>query len=223
MNALDRMMPLATPEPSASAPTNAKEAAKQFEAVFVKQLLAQMPLPGIEGSETQAFLGMFQDALANQLVEGGGLGLADQLEAAMERRAPSAPGQGQAGPRAYGVTSGFGMRTDPFDGVRRKHQGVDLAAPAGAPIRAAREGVVRFAGTSGGYGNLVVVDHGNGLETRYGHCDALSVKPGDVVGAGQAMATVGSTGRSTGPHLHFEVRRGGVAEDPGAMAGDVLR
>ena len=219
IDTLGRMMPLAAPDTSAP-PKDAQEAAKQFEAAFVKQLLAQVPLPGMEGTEAQAFLGMFQDALANQIVDGGGLGLAEQLEAAMERRAPGTSGPGA---RAYGVGSGFGMRTDPFDGTRRKHEGIDIPAAPGSPIRAARDGVVRFAGSSGGYGTLVVVDHGDGVETRYAHCAEARVMPGDVVAAGQAIATVGSSGRSTGPHLHFEVRRNGVAEDPEALAGDVLR
>lgn len=214
-NPISLMTPLLTPEPSAT-PTDAKAAAKQFEELFVKQLIAQMPLPGMEGSETGAFLSMFQDALAKQLVDGGGLGLAAQIEGAIAHRPPS------PSPSAFKVTSGFGMRADPFDGKRREHDGIDVAAPLGASIHAARDGVVRFAGEAQGYGNLVIVDHGGGLESRYAHCAKLSVRIGQDVAGGEAIATVGSTGRSTGPHLHFEVRRDGTPEDPGDLVGRVL-
>jgi murein DD-endopeptidase MepM/ murein hydrolase activator NlpD len=112
------------------------------------------------------------------------------------------------------VTSRFGARLDPLTGGRASHPGIDLAARAGTPIRAPAGGLVLSAGPRGGYGNAVEIDHGDGLVTLYGHAADLFVSPGDFVEPGQAIATVGSTGRSTGPHLHFEVRQGGRPVDP---------
>ncbi len=112
------------------------------------------------------------------------------------------------------LTSGFGVRANPLGAGAETHPGVDLGATAGTPIKAVRDGVVRFSGARGGYGNVVILDHGDGTETRYAHCARLDVAEGAVVKAGAPIATVGSTGRSTGPHLHFEVRRNGAAIDP---------
>jgi murein DD-endopeptidase MepM/ murein hydrolase activator NlpD len=94
------------------------------------------------------------------------------------------------------------------------HKGLDIAAPTGAPVKAVAPGKVVFSSQAGGYGNLVVIDHGNGFTTRYAHNRTLLVSVGDTVRAGQEIAHVGSTGRSTGPHLHFEVLRNGYAVDP---------
>lgn len=106
------------------------------------------------------------------------------------------------------VSSPFGPRWG------RMHEGLDIAAPAGRPIRAAKAGTVITAGPESGYGNLVVIDHGNGETTRYGHMSAFDVKKGDAVTIGQVVGRVGSTGHSTGNHLHFEIRINGVAMDP---------
>jgi murein DD-endopeptidase MepM/ murein hydrolase activator NlpD len=96
----------------------------------------------------------------------------------------------------------------------RMHEGADFSAPSGTAIHSAGSGKVIFAGSKGAYGLLVIVDHGNGLKTRYGHCSSIHVKRGQVVQQGQFIAKVGSTGRSTGPHLHFEVRQHGFAKNP---------
>ncbi len=106
------------------------------------------------------------------------------------------------------------MRTDPFDGEKRHHNGVDIAAPAGTPVRAAADGRVKFSGWMPGFGNVVVIEHSVEFETRYAHNANNLVRKGEVVKTGQAVASVGSTGRSTGPHLHFEVHKGGTAVDP---------
>ena len=106
------------------------------------------------------------------------------------------------------------MRHDPFEGILKHHHGVDVAAKTGTPIRTPMRGSVIFSGRKGGYGNVVVIRHSNGLETLYGHNDKNLVREGDRVTPGMAIALVGSTGRSTGPHVHFEVRRGGRAIDP---------
>jgi murein DD-endopeptidase MepM/ murein hydrolase activator NlpD len=110
--------------------------------------------------------------------------------------------------------SGFGMRIDPFTGQHAMHEGIDFLAEAGSPVVAAAGGVVIFAGFHPQYGNMVDVDHGNDLVTRYAHASKLYVKEGDIVQRGRKLADVGTTGRSTGPHLHFEVRFKGVAQNP---------
>jgi murein DD-endopeptidase MepM/ murein hydrolase activator NlpD len=106
------------------------------------------------------------------------------------------------------ITSRFGWRG------REWHPAVDIAAPEGTPVRAADSGVVTFAGWEAGYGRLIIIDHGQGLTTRYAHLSRMLVQPGDRVHKGQVIGTVGQTGRATGPHLHFEVRIGGEARNP---------
>ncbi len=113
------------------------------------------------------------------------------------------------------VTSGYGIRRDPFSHRLRLHRGIDIAAPAGTEIRAARGGTVVFAGYDQGYGNSVVVQHPEGFQTRYAHLGSASVKAGDPVASDQVLGVVGNTGHSTGPHLHFEVIRNGERIDPG--------
>lgn len=110
--------------------------------------------------------------------------------------------------------SAFGWREDPFTGARAMHEGVDFSAETGTPIMAAAAGVVVAAERHPEYGNVVEIDHGNDLTTRYGHASKLLVSPGATVKRGQVIALVGSTGRSTGPHLHFEVRYRGNAQNP---------
>ncbi|BBD98241.1 M23 family peptidase [Sphingobium amiense] len=112
------------------------------------------------------------------------------------------------------ITSAFGMRAHPLLGGMRNHQGIDLAAPIGTPVRAAADGIVSQAGWSGGYGLLVAIDHGQRMATRYGHMSRLAVEPGQRVLRNSVIGYVGSTGRSTGPHLHYEVLRNGRAVDP---------
>lgn len=105
------------------------------------------------------------------------------------------------------ISSGFGPRLDPFTGRPEFHEGVDIAAPKGTPIYAMAAGVVSYAGLDGGYGKMVQINDGNGLSTRYGHTSKILVKVGERVNKGQEIALVGSTGYSTGPHVHFEVLR----------------
>jgi murein DD-endopeptidase MepM/ murein hydrolase activator NlpD len=111
-------------------------------------------------------------------------------------------------------TSGFGVRSDPFLGRPAMHTGLDFRAQSGDPIRATANGKVSSSGWAGGYGRMVEVDHGNGLATRYGHMSEINVKVGDQIKIGQVIGAVGSTGRSTGPHLHYETRIDGEAVDP---------
>lgn len=111
-------------------------------------------------------------------------------------------------------SSNFGWRIDPFTGQMAMHEGVDFVANAGTPIYASAGGVVDYAGLDSSYGNMVEIDHGNDIVTRYAHASKVLVKVGQVVRRGQEIAEVGSTGRSTGNHLHFEVRYKGVAQNP---------
>jgi len=125
-----------------------------------------------------------------------------------------APGGCEARPAPGPIVSGFGTRENPIGGGTGVHTGVDIAAGFGTPIRACKAGKVVIAGWQGGYGNAVVLDHGGGMGTLYGHQSTIAVVVGQNVAAGAVIGYVGSTGNSTGPHLHFEVRLGGTPVDP---------
>jgi murein DD-endopeptidase MepM/ murein hydrolase activator NlpD len=112
------------------------------------------------------------------------------------------------------LSSKFGIRVDPFTKELRFHSGVDIAAPKGTPIHAAASGEVIFSGKERGYGNIVIIKHRNNLITKYAHASKLLVKKGDYVKQGETIGLVGSTGRSTGPHLHFEIRVNNKAVNP---------
>lgn len=112
------------------------------------------------------------------------------------------------------ITSGYGYRTDPFTGLRSNHPGIDFAASEGSDVLTVASGIVTYAGDRSGYGELVEINHGNGYVTRYGHNSQLLVKVGDRVVKGQQIALMGSTGRSTGPHVHFEVLLNGNTVNP---------
>lgn len=147
------------------------------------------------------------DALEQQSAD-----LAARIRAAQDQGAPpivAPPGSGVVGwPVSGPVTSGYGMRWG------RMHEGIDIAVPEGTPVRAAASGTVIYAGWLGGYGNLVVVDHGGGLSTAYAHNSSFAASVGQSVAAGEVVAYSGNTGNSSGPHVHFEVRVGGNAVDP---------
>ncbi|MFT7371998.1 MAG: murein DD-endopeptidase MepM/ murein hydrolase activator NlpD [Oleiphilaceae bacterium] len=112
------------------------------------------------------------------------------------------------------MSSAFGYRTDPFSGKRAWHGGVDFAGKEDSDIIAVASGVVTWSGDRYGYGNLIEINHGGGYTTRYAHCKVLFAKVGDIVAKGQVLAAMGSTGRSTGPHVHYEVRKNGKGIDP---------
>lgn len=130
-----------------------------------------------------------------------------------------APGQLALPVAGVPLTSRFGPRVHPIFGTVRDHDGVDFGAPMGSPVRAAAAGTVVAAGPRGGYGNATIVDHGGGVATLYAHQSEIHVVPGTAVGASQVIGAVGSTGFSTGPHLHFEVRVRGVPVDPLSFFG----
>ena len=117
------------------------------------------------------------------------------------------------------ITSGFGGRADPFGGGSQFHKGIDFEADVGDPVLAVADGVVSYSGVRSGYGNVVEIDHGNGYVTRYAHNSRLERQVGDLVRAGQEIAKAGSTGRSTGAHVHFEVWQDGVVVNPRKFLG----
>lgn len=154
---------------------------------------------------------MMTSAPGSAKATGSGATGASQFASALTQAIGTQGGVATSGwtvPTQGTVSSEFGPRWG------REHEGIDLAAAAGTPVRAAAGGVVRKASWYGGYGNAVIIDHGNGVSTLYGHNSALTVAVGDRVQAGQTIAKVGSTGDSTGPHLHFEVEVNGKKTDP---------
>lgn len=120
------------------------------------------------------------------------------------------------------LSSRFGYRQHPLLGKRALHAGIDIPGPQGTPVQASEGGVVSFAGSAGGYGNMVEIDHGAGFRTRYAHLSRIFVRPGAAVARGETIARMGSTGRSTGSHLHFEVRVDGQPADPLDYLGRAL-
>jgi len=218
-------------------------AAEEFESYLVEMLVKEMrkTVPkGMFSSPTMdIFTEMMDKAIAREIAEAGGLGLAKSMFSKMEE------GEGSKGsqiaqslspiveklqekqrlpekvkelvgkiPVSGRLTSKFGMRQHPILGVMRMHNGIDIAADKGSAIENVMDGKVIFAGKRGGYGNTVVVEHESGWTTMYAHCEKINVAVGDVVQKGENLATVGSTGLSTGPHLHFELQQNGKAIDP---------
>jgi murein DD-endopeptidase MepM/ murein hydrolase activator NlpD len=118
------------------------------------------------------------------------------------------------------ISSYFGRRADPFTGYSAVHKGLDFAGPEGSHVTAVAAGLVTYAGDRAGFGQMVEINHGNGLATRYCHNEKLLVKQGDMIRKGQDVALMGSTGRSTGPHLHFEVLKNGAQVDPLRFIGE---
>ncbi len=135
----------------------------------------------------------------------------------LEQKAPSASGVSipSSNPLQRGyMSSGYGNRTHPVLGGRRKHNGVDIAAPTGTPIYATADGMVSRAGWFSSYGKYIAIEHGANMQTRFAHLSRIAVADGERVRKGDLIGYVGSTGRSTGPHLHYEVRIGGKSVDP---------
>ena len=216
------------------------EAAKAFESYMIEMMVKEMrktiPDGMFSGDSTEIFSGLFDQEISRRIAETGGFGFDDIMGQAMgagrsETQAPSLLPLSLPvhSPTHHGhdhahdeselpvdgtITSRFGRRSDPFHGKKRQHKGLDIAAPEGTPIHPIRPGTVVSSGERGGFGNVVVLDHGDGTTSLYAHCSELLVKKGDQVKRGQVIATVGSTGRSTGPHLHLEVHRDGKAVDP---------
>lgn len=222
---------------------------RELESLLIRQLLNSSGVFRGESSVAGSSLGhgMFVDALADAMVEAGGLGIADSI-------GDSGPSKGRsvsesrhlqdyfnilspverAGYKQNDlsrieaddlknrliecenarVSSSYGYRRDPFTGQRRFHAGMDIAAAQGTPVRAIGDGVVRWVGDRGNLGLLVEIEHEGGVLSRYAHTSRSLVSEGEVISRGQQIAEVGETGRATGPHLHFELRREGIAIDP---------
>ena len=211
-------------------------AARAFESMFIKMLLDGMPEPDDKTLSGGFGGGVWRDMLhgeyAEQAAEQRGFGIADAIMRQLGDAAGSAGSLGAAAPVSPlagnpRVTSDFGPRIHPITGKHHHHTGVDWAAPVGAPVRAIMDAEVVFAGPRGGYGNMVELKHRDGTVTRYAHLDRIEARVGQRIGKGEQLGTVGSTGQSTGPHLHFEVRRDGQAINPTAYlqaagAGQVL-
>ncbi|MEW6433350.1 MAG: M23 family metallopeptidase [Myxococcota bacterium] len=190
-----------------------REAAKALEALVLKQLIgASGAFKGGDAAGSQVWADVFAEAVAEAVAGSGGLGLGAALAASLP--APPSGTPGDVLPGGGVLTSGFGERVDPFTHQTRRHDGVDLAAPEGTPILSVADGVVLSAGPRGGYGNAVEVAHPDGTTSLYAHAREVTVSAGQPVRAGDVLAHVGRTGRSTGNHLHFELRRGGHAVDP---------
>jgi murein DD-endopeptidase MepM/ murein hydrolase activator NlpD len=228
--------------PISSKPGDITEACHALESTLLRQLLASSgAFKGSDVAGGTVHAQMFVEALADAVAKNGGLGLSRLLEQSMNPEGAEEPAEAPApspaphphapalAPVLPGPTSGigqvtspFGHRSDPLEGDARFHTGVDLRAPEGAAIHAVADGVVKSAGPRGGYGNAVVLDHPDGTSTLYAHASFLSVKPGERVQAGEEVGRVGHTGRATGPHLHFELRKDDRPMDPGSLASRAL-
>jgi len=197
-----------------AAPLRAAQAAKpaatgdeQFRKLFSSwESLEKSNVPAL------AAVGEAAQAGRNPLSAGARAGSFQSFASSFNPSKPAIPSRAPlAGLR---LTSDFGMRFHPILGRMRNHEGVDLGAPTGTAVYATADGMVEKAEWFGGYGLCVQLEHGGSLETRYGHMSRLNVAPGQVVHKGDIIGFVGTTGRSTGPHLHYEVRVGGVAVNP---------
>lgn len=221
---------------------DSKVAARQLEAFFLRQLLSEArPQGGVVdgGFAGDTFKSMLDEAIADKMSAAGGIGMSAMFSKQLGKYEETSPGGAvppaalpmpshELGPEIDGAprlvlpvvgraSSGYGMRNDPIKHISSLHPGFDLAAATGTPVGSAAGGTVIHAGPAGTYGNLVTVRHENGYETRYAHLSAVTVKEGDVVQPGQQIGAVGTTGYSTGPHLHFEVRHDGKTIDPAPL------
>lgn len=195
------------PVPGRSAPATRRGIAAQHFSPEMAAALARPGAVGQTGAVAQTEAGTVPLASAHTPT----VGASDSVLAATQAATP------MAAPVRGSITSEYGWRSDPFKGKKAWHAGMDIAAAAGSSVAACWDGKVVFAGAKGGYGNVVEVSHPGGWMSVYGHLRSYSVKEGDTVAAGGKIAEVGSTGRSTGPHLHFELRREGETIDPENM------
>lgn len=203
----------------------AQEFASFLYLEVLKAMRATLSQDGFVESESLSrdmYTSMMDGEIARAVAKRDATGFSKTVEKALEKAPPPAHSAGTPQAPATGiVSSAFGARTDPIAGTRAFHQGVDIAAPSGTEIKAAAAGKVISSGWVAGYGNMVEVDHGGGLVTRYAHNSQNLVFPGDDIQAGQPIALVGSTGRATGAHVHFEVRKWGKPVNPESLLGDL--
>ncbi len=208
-----------------------QEAAQKFEQFFVQSMLSEMrataKMPGggmFDSSAMDTWTEQLDQEVAGQISRGRGMGLSQVIAQSLRNTYASTLTPGEVGKEGWSwplpaaepgaVSSDFGHRDSPVHGASSDHQGLDIAAPKGTAVLAAADGVVTRAESAGGYGLMVEIDHGDGIVTRYAHQSAMDVAVGETVLAGDRVGSVGSTGRSTGPHLHLEVRVDGAPVDP---------
>lgn len=215
-----------------------RKACKDFESVFTYQLLRSMRKTIDKcdlfhgGSGEEVYESLLDQELAKSMAGRGKKSLAEilyqdlrQKDVILSPEVEPLPVRIEERPKAPGIpvkgrlSSAFGWRDHPVTGERAFHQGIDLAAHTGTPVRASLPGKVVLSDFKEGYGNVVVLDHGSGFTTLYAHNKENHVQEGQWIQAGEQIAAVGSTGRSTGPHLHFEVRRNGRHLDPEEFIG----
>jgi murein DD-endopeptidase MepM/ murein hydrolase activator NlpD len=218
-------------------PEAVKKAAKEMESLFAYEMIKAMRATTGESAKSglgnDTYMTMFDMELSKLFAERG-LGLQDMftkgLEAASGASKTGRPQSTQSlqsmskelrtilpGDRNVRVSSDFGLRKDPISGDRKFHDGLDIPAPVGTEIHPVKPGTVKFSGEQAGYGNVVIIDHGDGFVSKYAHNAANLVSTGDSVSPATVIATVGSTGRSTGPHVHFEVSYQGEKVHPRAL------
>ena len=232
------------PSDGAEARKAAKEVEAYFVQYLMRVMRKSVPKSSLfgDGQAMEIFESMLDEAIGRAVAEGTGLGLAEQiygsmndeqgdrgrllesssglLTAAYVRHPEEAAGRGRPWDgedereTRWPITSDFGPRMHPLTGKYQEHTGVDIAMPIGTPVRALAPGKVIFAGEKGGYGNLVIVEHEGGYTSYYAHNARLRVRVGDEVDSGDELAESGASGRTTGPHLHVEIRRDGKPIDP---------
>jgi murein DD-endopeptidase MepM/ murein hydrolase activator NlpD len=222
-------------------PAAVKAVAKEMESLFVYEMLKVMressgtSSSGSLGGDT--YMSMFDMELSKVIAQRG-LGLADMIAkevpgtATAPGQAPAASLQGTHSQKQSPeqelqavlpdistpcISSGYGIRHDPFSGELKFHHGLDIPAPEGTEVHPVRPGTVLFSGQQRGYGNVVIIDHGNGFTSKYAHNKVNLVQEGEKVDSASILARVGSTGKSTGPHVHFEVAYRGKDVDPGML------
>lgn len=209
-------------------PEAIKKVAREMESLFAYEMIKAMrtttgeSAKGGLGSDT--YMTLFDLELSKIFAERG-LGLRDMLARGLTAASGTARGGRPESitdelrtilpeDRNIRISSDFGLRKDPISGARKFHHGLDIPAPAGTGIHPVKQGTVQFSGEQAGYGNVVIIDHGDGYVSKYAHNAANLVSAGDPVSPATVIATVGSTGRSTGPHIHFEVAYQGEKVDP---------
>jgi murein DD-endopeptidase MepM/ murein hydrolase activator NlpD len=218
---------------SANSPTDRTDALKRQQAAqefasllfleVLKAMRAALPQEGVLESEALSrdiYNSMLDAEIAKAMAKRDTTGFLKAIESALAKAAPEAQPNKLLNPPVEGdISSLFGARNDPLNGAKHFHKGIDIAAPPGTTIKAAAAGTVTYSALTAGYGNMVELDHGGGVVTRYAHNSHNLVAAGAQIQTGQPIAFVGSTGRSTGVHLHFEVLGSGEAVNPAAVFG----
>src|SRR5438128_5940956 len=230
-NALNQKAEAAVAGAASKSTLQRQQVAQEFASFLylevLKAMRAALPRDGLLEPDSTArhiYRNMMDAEIDRVMAKRDSTGLSKMVERSLDKTEAKIQNQGEmAAPSQGVVSSSFGLRRDPIDGSTKFHEGIDIAAPAGGPVKAPLAGKVIFSGKAAGYGNMVEVDHGDGLVTRYAHNSVNLVAAGDQVQAGQSIALVGRTGHSTGSHLHFEVRKAGKPIDPGILLGDIAK